>query len=328
MPTVVTVTPNPALDITVTLPELSPGASHRVPGMIRRLGGKGINVGSVVAEQGGSAVALGPAARVSLAEFEAHCSAGTGDPLPPGLRLNLVDTPIPLRSTVAVHQARPNITSIINERGHTHPAEVFSALVESVVAELSNDTDCVVTFSGSVPPGAPTELVQWIAAVCADRAVPFIVDTYGPPLRQACEHGATIVTPNAAEVTSTTGIGNVPDAARQLLQWGAQMVVVTLGANGIYAVESSRPDHPGIHARLAHSLNGNPTGAGDALTAALATALAEGESLSESLTQILTKAVCWSAAAVEHPAAGRIGSGTDRFLSDIRITEGLDHVSD
>lgn len=49
---VVTVTLNPALDQTVTLDALTPGAVHRARGVRKDAGGKGVNVAACLADWG------------------------------------------------------------------------------------------------------------------------------------------------------------------------------------------------------------------------------------------------------------------------------------
>lgn len=318
MPALFAVTPNPALDITLTLPSLQPGASHRVPAAVRRLGGKGINVAAVAAEQGIESVALGPVSAASFAEFEAHCDYGSGVRLPENLRQAFTDTPTPLRSTIAIHQTDDSSTSIVNEAGSSHPTEVFSTILDRLADELGKSSGNSVSLSGSFPPEAPGGLIPRLTDICRSSGSPLVVDTYGDPLLQACDHGATVVTPNADELRTTTGYTDVSAGAQELLRRGAELVVVTLGSEGIFA--ATRDAASGIHVSLTEPLSGNPTGAGDALTAALASALLGGHELTESsLPEVLSRAVCWSAAAVLSPAAGSIGTDWPQLLPCVRI---------
>ena len=151
MPALFAVTPNPALDLTVTLSQLKDNATHRVPAIRRRLGGKGINVASVAAEQGFDAVALGPVSSLSLSEYGQHISTGTGEPLPDQLRQAFTDTPTPLRSTLTVHENERVSTSIINEAGAPHPPQVFDTMLATLGEELTDHPGSAVTLSGSRP---------------------------------------------------------------------------------------------------------------------------------------------------------------------------------
>ncbi len=50
---IITVTPNPAIDMTYTVHGIIEGSSHRVPTPLSRAGGKGINVARVTHQLGG-----------------------------------------------------------------------------------------------------------------------------------------------------------------------------------------------------------------------------------------------------------------------------------
>ena len=67
---ILTVTPNPALDSTITLDELDLGESHRVAPAVTRAGGKGINVARVLVQRGFDTLAIAPVGENDLAEFE------------------------------------------------------------------------------------------------------------------------------------------------------------------------------------------------------------------------------------------------------------------
>jgi fructose-1-phosphate kinase PfkB-like protein len=85
-----------------------------------------------------------------------------------------------------------------------------------------------------------------------------------------------------------------------LLDAGAGLVLVSLGADGMLAVP--RAGDP-LHARLDRPLRGNATGAGDAAVAAVATLLSSGV---DDPALLLRRATAWSAAAVLAPLAGEL----------------------
>ncbi|MFP3380410.1 PfkB family carbohydrate kinase, partial [Bacillus sp. SIMBA_069] len=100
-----------------------------------------------------------------------------------------------------------------------------------------------------------------------------LIDAVGPALLLAVEAGADVVKPNRRELAETTGEDDPVEGARRLLDRGARLVLVSLGADGLLAVP--RTGAP-LHARLPEPLTGNATGAGDAAVAAVATLLAAG----------------------------------------------------
>ena len=111
-----------------------------------------------------------------------------------------------------------------------------------------------------------------------------------------------VVKPNSAELRAATGVEDAGPAMRAMLDAGAGAVVATFGSEGIRLVT---PDGAWT-ARLEPPVMGvNPTGAGDAVAAALAAGLADGREL----PAIVADAVAWSAAAVAAPLAGDLDAG-------------------
>ncbi|MBS1906554.1 MAG: 1-phosphofructokinase family hexose kinase [Actinobacteria bacterium] len=157
----------------------------------------------------------------------------------------------------------------------------------------------VLVLSGSLPPGAPADLLPSLVRIGRDAGAIVIADTSGPALLAAADAGATVLKPNAAELVEATGIADPLAGACELLRRGVSLVLLSRGADGMLAVTSDEV----VRARLATPLAGNPTGAGDAAVAACAVLLAQGE---KDPTALLRRATAWSAAAVLMPLAGDI----------------------
>ena len=89
-----------------------------------------------------------------------------------------------------------------------------------------------------------------------------------------CVPGARLVRANASEATAMTGASDPDAAARQLLAFGAQLAVVTLGADGVLL-----RGRDGLHARVAAPAVDvrSVVGAGDAFTGTLLAALGGGD---------------------------------------------------
>jgi len=295
---ILTVTPNPALDLTYRVPRLQPGETHRAAAPAVRAGGKGLNVARVLAQTGTAAFIL--------------TTAGG----PPGLRLaddleashlpsELVPVEAPTRSSVAVVDESTGETTVINETGGVLSAAEWMALHDAV-DRLVVPATCVVG-SGSLPPDAPDDVYARVVAAAASRGLPSVIDAVGTPLVLAAEAGASVVKPNRRELTDTTGHDDPVAGARVLLDAGAGLVVVSLGAEGMLAVPR---DGAPVHARLGSPLTGNATGAGDAAVAAMASLLAVGVTDPSTLVR---RATAWSAAAVLAPLAGELAPGFREF---------------
>jgi tagatose 6-phosphate kinase len=269
---IVTITPNVALDVTYELPELRPGRSHRVSAVHSRAGGKGVNVARVLRALGHEVVVVGLAGGPTGEAVREDLDAA-------GLPHELVPCAGETRRTVTVVSGGE--ATLLSEPGPVVTRDEWAAL-ERRVPEAD-----VVVISGSLPPGVGDDAVARLAAA---REVPVIVDTYGEALRLAAPY-AWAVKPNAEELAAVTGTDDPVTGARML---GARTVVVSLGADGLLAVtadELYRVPPPRV-------VTGNPTGAGDAVVAALAAGAGT------PWPDLLTNAAALSAAAVLAPLAG------------------------
>ena len=287
---IVTVTPNPALDLTWHVDALTVGDSHRADAAASRAGGKGLNVARVAHAQGATVRAITTVGGRTGEEFSAELHAS-------GVPASLVPVRAATRRSVAIVDAQLGDTTIVNERGVNPGDAEWADLVAAVVDAMPSAR--VLVLSGSLPPGAPASLLPVLITVGRDAGATVIVDTSGPALLTAADAGAAVLKPNRAELIEATGLTDPVDGARSLIARGAELVLLSLGADGMLAVTASDL----WHARLDRSLAGNPTGAGDAAVAACAVLLDDGERDPET---ILRRATAWSAAAVLMPLAGDV----------------------
>lgn len=288
---ILTVTPNPALDLTYRVPALQPGETHRAAPPAVRAGGKGLNVARVVAQTGGAAFALTTAGGPSGLRLADDLEASR-------LPSELVPVQSPTRSSIAIVDEAAGETTVVNETGGPLTDDEWTALRDAA-SRLAVPAAGLVG-SGSLPPDAPEDFYAELVAIAAGRGIPSVIDAVGPALVLAAEAGATVVKPNRRELAETTGNDDPVEGARALLDAGAGLVLVSLGAEGMLAVPVSGAP---LHLRTAQPLIGNATGAGDAAVAAVATLLASGTADPDLL---LRRAVAWSAAAVLAPLAGEL----------------------
>ena len=278
--------PSPALDVTYHLPRLEPGGTNRVRTVSHRPGGKALNVARVLHALGTDVRVLAPAGGTTGAQLAADLAAR-------GIAADLVPDAAETRRTIAVVDDAGEAT-MLNE-----PARLSDwAGFHSRAAELIPQAD-VVVVSGSLPDGVPGTAVAQVVDLARDAGRPIVVDTSGPALLAALTAGPTIVKPNADELATAAPGLEPPMAAAQLAQRHGTTVVASLGADGLIAAETTGRLW---QARPAARLQGNPTGAGDAVVAALALGLLDRHPIADTLVT----AVALSAAAVLQPHAGEI----------------------
>ena len=312
---ILTVTPNPAIDLTWHVDRLTPGATHRVPAGASRAGGKGLNAARVLHQTGHEVLALATAGGVTGDELRADLAAS-------GVPHRLVATAAATRRSVAIVDDADGETSILNERGAPLSSAESAALSDAAV-DLGRAAQAVA-ISGSLPPGfGPEELGALVGRLVA-AGVPVVVDTSGPGILAAALAGADALKPNREELADATGLDDPVEGARSLLDRGARLVLVSLGAGGLVVV--GRGGAP-LRARLPRVLHGNATGAGDAAVAAIAAALAAGDDLGSATdaadrarSDLARRATAWSASAVLMPLAGELSPDHLALADEVVLT--------
>ncbi|MEV0972554.1 1-phosphofructokinase family hexose kinase [Microtetraspora glauca] len=297
---ILTVTLNAALDVTYEVDGLVPNSSHRVTAVHQRAGGKGVNVARVLASLGADVRVTGLAGGRTGAEIAGDLSRAG----------------IPARFGTIEGDSRRTVTvvsgdaTVFNEPGPSVTEPEWRRF-RALFVELCRDAR-VVVLSGSVPPGVGQDAYAQLIADARRHDVRVLLDADHEPLRLGLAARPDVAKPNAAELARVAGPGPVEEAARQLLAAGPAAVVVSRGADGLLGVT------PGGSwtVRPPRRLSGNPTGAGDAVAAALARALLSPGPVD--WPRALADAAAMSAAAVLSPVAGDIDLTAYReFLQEI-----------
>lgn len=294
---ILTITVNPAIDVTYHLASLSVGDTNRVTTVHRQAGGKGINVSSVLTALGSATTALFPFAGTS------------GDELLTDLRrrgITAVGVPVEgrTRNTVAVVEPEGRTTNF-SEPGPSIAPSSWTRLV-TVAAHHSKDAAATV-ISGSLPSSVePSGLAELIRTV--KRSAPVAVDVSGDLLLTAAGSAADLLTPNIDELAQCFPHQDTVTAARSLISAGARAVLVTCGKDGLLHVTAERV----VHQPSVGGVSGNTTGAGDAALAAFLSRFTS----TKSLRRALAAAAAAGAAAVVEPSAGYIDPATyQRFVT-------------
>jgi tagatose 6-phosphate kinase len=296
---IVTVTCNPAIDVTYRVGRLCPGEVHRVTEVSERPGGKAVNVARVLHQLGAPVVATGLADHDFGPRLE---SIGIATAFVPALPS--------VRRTVVVH-AEDGVTGLWEPGPRPQdPSDAERLLVDRVDTLLTGAVALVV--SGSLPEGVDPALPVRLADTARAHDVPVVLDLDDEPLRRAGEGSGAVLMPNLDELRRLVGSHDadldVVRAAEQLSARTGAPVVVTLGAQGMVAVAGGTA----WHSVLPEPVRGNPTGAGDAATAAVARGLSAGRAWPE----LLPDAVALSAAAVVSPVAGEVDFDCYRAFAD------------
>lgn len=290
---IVTVTPNPALDLTYAIGgDLVGGSVNRVVAVSERAGGKGVNVARILASQGIPVMALGPA------------GGATGETL----RFLLDAAGVPHDLTPIAANTRRTVAVVDNacatglwEPGPTITSAEWGSLIVTTASHLHHAS--VIVLAGSLPVGAPADGYADLVSLANAASVPVILDADGDALRRGLGAHPSAIKPNIDELATLTRLpvtdkAGAIRAARCARELGACDVVASLGPDGLVALTGEGT----WSARPPMVSSGNATGAGDAAVAAMALGWLERDSWPHRLARM----IAWSAAAAATPTAGEI----------------------
>jgi tagatose 6-phosphate kinase len=294
------ITPNTAVDLTMTLDTLTPAQIHRASESLSVAGGKGVNVARVCRLLGEQAVCGGflggptGAYAAALAEQEGLESAWTL--LPPG----------PDRDTricvLLAHPASGDAT-VINGQGPRVTAEDWEQLRADIARHAVDSA--AVCMSGSLPPGSPIDSFVSLLRSLQRHGHSVWVDTSGEPLRAALGIPGLNIKVNLSELRNAVGRVIDPKQMHEIdllrRSYDLNRLVLTLGPAGAILTSDSAPLRaipPSIDVV-------SSVGSGDAMLAALVTAYARDESDADALR-----------AAVAAGTANALSAGGGRFALD------------
>lgn len=303
---IVTLTANPSLDRTVEVGvgQITRGEVIRADGSHVDAGGKGVNVTRALAANGHASIAVLPCGGADGAQLLALLEAQNLDlravPIAGAIRSNI---------TVAEHDGT---TTKINEPGPLLSAAELSELT-STLLEVAVGARWAV-LSGSLPPGAPTDLYAKLTEQLHAIGVKVAVDSSGQVLAAALAAEPDLIKPNDEELAEVTGLAvetlaDVLAAIAVVRERGAQTVVASLGAEGAVLVDENGNYHASAATKSAPR---STVGAGDSLLAGF---LSKGGAGPEALIE----GVAWGTAAVCLPGS-RMPQESDIDRAAVRIS--------
>jgi tagatose 6-phosphate kinase len=311
---IVVVALNPALDVTHHLDAVDWTGVNRPARVSALPGGKGLNVARTLRQLGAEVLVLSLTGGSTGGAVRARLDAA-------GVPAVFTEIEAETRRTFAVVDAARGAVALFNEPGPAVSAAEFARLRASYADALAGGCSAVV-LSGSLPAGLPDDSYAELVAIARRAGAPALLDTSGAALLAGASAGPAVIKPNLAELAAAVG-REVPwrgagdprpvlDAAAELAERGPATVVVSLAADGLLALT---PD--GAWLASGPAVTGNPTGAGDAVVAALAHGLELGRPWPERLRH----AAALGAAAAAAPVAGEYRRADyERALADVTVT--------
>ncbi|MBT1001962.1 1-phosphofructokinase family hexose kinase [Paenarthrobacter sp. DKR-5] len=266
---VLTLTVNPALDISTATERVVSGHKLRCGTSRVDPGGGGVNVARVIQRLGGQTLALYTAGGPT---GEAYRRLVEGEQLP--------SVVVPIRGSTRQDFTVDETSTGEQYRFVLEGPELSEDEWQACLALVAASTPAggYVVASGSLPPGVPEDFYARVARLARDRGARCIVDASGPALAAALAEGVFLVKPSLRELRAYCGEPleseqSQLDAASALVARGsAEHVALTLGPGGAVLASASGvlrlpvPEVPVL----------STVGAGDSFLGAFVLRLAQG----------------------------------------------------
>jgi 6-phosphofructokinase 2 len=267
---IVTLTINPTIDAFCRTDRVIPVRKVRTHGEHYVPGGGGLNASRMIRELGGATVAFYMAGGLTGQALEGMVE-----------RTGLAAVRIPMTGLTRVSHVVLEESTGQEYRFTPEGPEVDEAEWRHCLEVLAVVDAPYVVASGSLAPGIPADFYAQVARLVKERGGRMVVDSSGPPLREALAEGVHLIKPSRGELEKLLGrtaasVAEAEALALEVVASGrAEIVALTLGAEGaVLATRDGtiRLSSPKVETRSA-------VGAGDAFLGAMMYAMASGQTL-------------------------------------------------
>ncbi|WP_431701746.1 1-phosphofructokinase [Pseudomonas sp. BR20] len=298
MARILTLTLNPALDLTVRLAHLEPGEVNRSETLLSHAAGKGVNVAQVLADLGHQVTVGGFLGEDNPHAFEALIAQR-------GFADAFIRVPGETRSNIKIAEQDGRVTDI-NAPGPLVSEQAQQALLDQLT-RIAPGHDAVVV-AGSLPCGVSPQWLQGLLEHLKRLGLKVALDTSGEALRAGLKAAPWLIKPNTEELADA--LGNSTEVISQLHQQGVEHVVVSDGAAGVSWYSRA----PTLHATPPKVTVASTVGAGDSLLAGMLHGLLSGEAPEHTLRR---------ATAIAAMAVSQIGFGISDAEQLARLESGV-----
>jgi 1-phosphofructokinase len=305
MAKILTLTMNPALDLTVQLGPLQVGQVNRSDAMLCHAAGKGINVAQVLADLGHEVTVAGFLGVDNQQPFETlFAKRGFVD--------EFVRVPGETRSNIKLAESSGRITDL-NGPGPVVSAQAQQALATRI-EQIAGDFDAVVV-AGSLPRGVDAQWLKRVLLRLNAQGLKVALDTSGEALRVGLEASPWMIKPNTEELADALdapiiSIAAQAQAAEALRQRGIEHVVISQGSEGVHWFSAS----VALQALPPKVTVASTVGAGDSLLAGMVHGLLSAHKPEQTLR---------TATAIAAMAVTQIGFGINDAAQLKRLESGV-----
>lgn len=266
---ILAITMNPAIDKVYAIPDFQVNRVFRPKAMTATAGGKGLNVARVACLLGHPVTATG------------FLGGTTGQYIHQQVeKMGIISRFVPIqgetRICINITDEKNTTSTEVLEPGPTVSREEWEIFLDQYEKLLDNCN--VITASGSLPKGVPSDFYCTLIEIANQRGVRFILDTSGDYLKHGLQAKPYMIKPNREEFESLVGrkfttLQEYGVALLKLKDQGIRIPVITFGKDGCIAVLEDgvfrfyTPPIPVL----------NTVGSGDSFVAGCAAALCRGE---------------------------------------------------
>ncbi|WP_339063918.1 1-phosphofructokinase [Tepidibacillus marianensis] len=277
---VITITLNPALDKTITLPNLEVGGLNRANHVQIDPGGKGINVAKVLKKFGVDILATG------------FIAGDQGNLLRNQLKgLKIIDDFILVegetRTNLKIVDEHSWVTTEINEKGFEITDQDVEKLKNQFRSHLTPHS--IIVFAGSIPQGGSSDIYAEFIQLANQAGSKTILDADGMALEEGIKAKPFAIKPNIFELEQLLDrpldtTDKILEAGNELIQQGISMLIISMGSKGAIVMNEQE----------AYQVTPFPitpkstVGAGDSMVATLVYSLLQNLSLRETAQWVTT----------------------------------------
>lgn len=306
---IVTVTPNPSLDVALHVGDLRRGEVHRATAERHDAGGKGLNVSRALAQNGVENRAVMPLGGRAGSDLLALLEGDTG------LRPVAVRIAGATRSNVGIVEPDGTLTKV-NAAGPVLSTVELGALHAAILGAAAGAS--WVVLAGSLPKGLPEDFYAALIGPLHDLGARVALDSSGAAFERGLAAGPDLVKPNVHELAEVLGrplrtVGDLVDGAQELRARGPHAVLASAGPDGAVAAHASGA----IHGEPPPIVPASSVGAGDAM---LAGWIAVGQARPDDIAGALSAALAWGAGAASLPGS-RMPGPTHLHPEGVRLHE-------
>ncbi|MEX5560865.1 1-phosphofructokinase [Pseudomonas rhodesiae] len=306
MARILTLTLNPALDLTVRLARLEPGEVNRSETLLTHAAGKGVNVAQVLADLGHQLTVGGFLGADNPQAFEALIARR-------GFADAFIRVPGETRSNIKIAEQDGRVTDI-NAPGPLVSEQAQQALLNQLT--LIAPVHDAVVVAGSLPRGVSAQWLHDVLVQLKGLGLKVALDTSGEALRAGLRAGPWLVKPNTEELADaldcpTDSLEQQRQAAQRLHAQGVEHVVVSHGADGVNWFSPTAA----LHATPPKVSVASTVGAGDSLLAGMLHGLLSDEAPEQTLRR---------ATAIAAMAVTQIGFGISDDAQLAHLQSGVD----